>query len=61
VKCEAHGIPRAVSFRDALERRLRRPMDDDKSIDILHFAGHGISRRPTETRLVLLSSRLLSK
>lgn len=52
--CEAHGSPRAASFRDALERRLRRPMDDDKSIDILHFAGHGISRRPTETRLVLL-------
>jgi len=59
-KCEA-PIPRALSFRDALERRLRQPRKDDKPIDILHFAGHGISRRPTETRLALLPAPRLNQ
>jgi len=52
-KCDARGVGKARRFRDALERRLRRPMDGDTVIDILHFAGHGISLRQTETRLML--------
>jgi hypothetical protein len=54
-KCEARGAIKAKSFRDALERRLCQPMPDDREIDILHFAGHGISQVQSETRLVLPS------
>jgi len=51
--CDAQGAVKARSFRDALERRLRRPMPGDRDIDILHFAGHGISQVKSETRLIL--------
>ncbi|MDA9426431.1 CHAT domain-containing protein [Bradyrhizobium genomosp. I (2014)] len=52
-RCEARGVKKARSFRNALERRLCEPTDEDTAIDILHFAGHGISQRQTETRLIL--------
>lgn len=51
--CEARGLKKARSFRDALQSRLCRPVDGDKPVDILHFAGHGISQHQSETRLIL--------
>lgn len=51
--CEARGVRKARSFRDALEYRLSQPANGDRPVDILHFAGHGISQRQSETRLIL--------
>jgi hypothetical protein len=47
------AVPKAPSLLEAVRRRLCEPRNDDPAIDILHFAGHGITRVDTETRLVL--------
>jgi hypothetical protein len=47
--------PHAQSFREAMQRRLCKAMPGDPNIDILHFAGHGITRVASETRLLLPS------
>ncbi len=52
---ENFGQRGATTFRNALEARLRDERKELPRIDILHFAGHGITQRPRDTQLVLPS------
>lgn len=42
---------------EALRRRLQEPRAEDRAIDVLHFAGHGVTPTGGETRLVLPGSK----
>lgn len=42
-----------ASYMEALRRRLQELRPDHHPIDVLHFAGHGVTPHGSETRLVL--------
>ena len=43
----------SASFLDAVRHRLEDPRPGHRPIDVLHFSGHGVTPRGSETRLVL--------
>ena len=47
------GTTPETSFLEALRRRLQAPRLEHRAPDILHFSGHGITPRGSDTRLVL--------
>jgi hypothetical protein len=42
-----------TTFLEALRHRLQEPRPGHQQVDILHFSGHGVTPRSSETRLVV--------